>query len=94
LGRYAYEKHAEDDDFGQAATLVREVMSDTDREHLITNIVAHASDRVSEPVQQRVVAYWTNIDTDLGGRVAAELGLAGTPNSDAAAIISERANRA
>jgi catalase len=31
LGRYAYEKHAEDDDFGQAGTLYREVMDDTAR---------------------------------------------------------------
>ena len=28
LVRYAYEKHAEDDDFGQAGTLVRQVMND------------------------------------------------------------------
>jgi catalase len=69
-------------------------MSDTDREHLVTNIVGHASDRVSEPVQQRVIAYWTNVDPDLGGRVATGLGLAGKPNRDAAAIVSARANRA
>ena len=69
-------------------------MSDADREHLVTNIVGHASDHVSEPVQQRVVAYWTNVDPDLGGRVATGLGLAGIPNGDAAAIVSARANRA
>ncbi|HEY5012551.1 MAG TPA: catalase [Acidimicrobiia bacterium] len=94
LGRYAYEKHAEDDDFAQAGTLVRKVMSDTDREHMVTNIVGHASDHVSEPVQQRVIAYWKNVDPALGGRVAAGLGLGGKPNGDAAAIVSARANRA
>ena len=72
LGWYAYEKHAEDDDFGQAGTLVRAVMTDTDREHLVTNIIGHAgSEEVSADMQQRVIAYWTNIDADLGARVAA-----------------------
>jgi catalase len=69
-------------------------MSDTDREHLVTNIMSHASDHVSEPVQQRVVAYWTNVDPDLGRRIATGLGLGGKPNGDAAAIVSARANRA
>jgi catalase len=95
LGRYAYEKHVDDDDFGQAGTLVRNVMSDTDREHLADNIVGHASDDVSEPVQRRVIAYWTNVDPDLGGRIATGLGRGDQPNNNAAAaIVAARANRA
>jgi hypothetical protein len=43
LGRYAYERHAGDDDFGQAGTLVRDVMSHVDRDHLVDNIVDHLS---------------------------------------------------
>jgi catalase len=73
IGRYAYELHSEDDDFGQPGTLYREVMDTTDREHLVTNIVAHASDGVSADVQERVIGYWTNVDADLGARVAAGL---------------------
>lgn len=34
----------------------REVMSDTDREHLVANIVGHASDDVASETQLRVVA--------------------------------------
>ena len=49
-------------------------MNDTDRDHLVTNIVAHASDGVSDDVQRRVIGYWTNVDADLGARVAAGLG--------------------
>jgi catalase len=74
IGRYAYELHADDDDFGQPGTLVRHVMDDTDREHLANNIVGHASQNVSEDVQRRAVAYWTNVDPDLGAHVAAGLG--------------------
>jgi catalase len=74
MGRYEYSKHSDVDDFGQAGALYRDVMDDTDREHLVTNIVAHASDNVSDGVQQRVIAYWTAVDADLGARVAAGLG--------------------
>jgi catalase len=84
IGRYAYELHAEDDDFGQPGTLVREVMSDTDREHLAANIVGHASDGVSADVQRRVIDYWTNVDDELGARVAAGLG---TPRPGEKALV-------
>jgi len=99
LGRYAYEKHAEDDDFGQPGTMYREVMNDTDRDHLVTNIVGHASNDVSAEVQLRVIAYWTNVDAQLGARVAAGLGH-GNGNADshasaqAAEIVAGRANQA
>src|SRR5215210_3673872 len=46
IARYAYTRHAEDDDFVQPRALYRDVMNDTDRDHLVTNIVAHASDGV------------------------------------------------
>ena len=100
VGRYAYDKHAEDDDFGQAGTLYREVMSDTDREHLVTNIAGHASDEVSADMQLRVIAYWTNVDAQLGARVAAALGHGdgqagnGRASTEAAELVAARANRA
>jgi catalase len=74
LGRYAYEKHAEDDDFVQAGALYRDVMSETDCEHLAGNIIGHASKDVSDDVKNRVVQYWTNVDAALGARVAGGLG--------------------
>jgi catalase len=76
IGRSAYEKHADDDDFVQPRALYRDVMDDTDRERLVSNIVAHASDGVRDEIQQRVIAYWTKVDADLGARVAAGLGRA------------------
>ncbi len=99
LGRYAYEKHAEDDDFVQPGTLYREVMNDTDREHIVTNIVGHASDEVSKQTQLRVIAYWINVDPQLGARVAAGLGHGngstdGHAAAQAAELVTGRANRA
>jgi catalase len=96
LGRYAYDKHAEDDDFGQAGALVRKVMDDTDRAHLVTNIVAHASNRVTDEVQLRVIAYWTSVDAWLGARVAEGLGrdVDSAAFKEATRVVEQRSNRA
>ncbi|KLL11109.1 catalase [Protofrankia coriariae] len=72
--RAAYTPRRDDDDFGQAGSLYRDVMSDTDREHLVSNIVGHASQDVTSEVQRRVVEYWRQVDPDLGARVAKGLG--------------------
>jgi catalase len=84
LGHYEYEKHPGDDDFVQPRALYRNVMTPVDREHLVTNIVAHASDGVSADVQARVITYWTNVDAELGSRVATGLGYGNAAASEAA----------
>jgi len=67
--------HAEDDDFIQAGNLYREVMSATDRDHLVSNIVGHMADGGERHVQERAVALWRQVDPDLGARIAQGLGL-------------------
>ena len=63
LARYAYEKHAEDDDFVQPRTLYNQVMGDDNREALVDGIVGHAcAPEVTESMKERVVAYWANVD--------------------------------
>jgi catalase len=69
--RAGYIQHAEDDDFGQAGTLVREVMTDEERERLAHNIIGHASNGVTPEVLERVYQYWRNVDADLGAKVEA-----------------------
>ena len=69
--REAYTLHAEDDDFGQPGTLVREVMDDAARDRLVANAAGHLSDGVSGPVQARAFAYWRQVDQQLGDRIAA-----------------------
>ncbi len=71
--RAAYDLHAEDDDFGQAGTLVRDVLDDAARERLVSNIVTHIRAGVVEPVLSRVKEYWQQVDPDLGARIAKEL---------------------
>ncbi|GAA2034212.1 catalase [Pseudokineococcus marinus] len=67
--RTAYLDHAEDDDWGQAGTLVREVMDDGARSRLVTNVSGHLLNGVSEPVLERAFAYWRNIDKETGDRI-------------------------
>jgi catalase len=74
--RTAYEAHRDDNDFIQPGTLYRQVMTPTDRDHLVDNIVWQLSQGVERFIQERAVNdYWTKVDPDLGARVAQGLGL-------------------
>jgi catalase len=90
LGRYAYDKHRDDDDTVQPRALYRDVMNDTDREHLVTNIVAHASADVTDAVQQRVIGYWSAVDEDLGARVAVGLSKGNGSSNGVASTTSQQ----
>ena len=68
--RAAYTLRKDDDDWGQAHTLVREVMDDAARDRLVSNVVGHLKDGVSEPVLERAFEYWRNIDREVGDRIA------------------------
>ena len=48
-------------------------MDDAKRDALVENIVGHASAEVTGETQDRVVAYWTNVDQEIGNRVASGL---------------------
>jgi catalase len=67
--RAAYALRRDDDDWGQAGTLVREVLDDAARDRLVANITGHLLGGVTEPVLQRAFQYWKNVDSDLGERV-------------------------
>jgi len=63
-----------DDDFVQAGDLFRKVMTDTDRKHLIGNIVAHLGN-AQKRIQRRQAALFFKADPDYGRGVAEGLGL-------------------
>ncbi len=67
--RTAYALRQDDDDWGQAGTMVREVLDDAARDRLANNIIGHVLDGVKEPVLSRVFEYWRNVDADLGKKV-------------------------
>ncbi|MGW9642819.1 catalase [Streptomyces albidoflavus] len=66
----AYASRRDDSDWGQAGTMVREVLDDAARERLASNIAGHLLDGVTRPVLERALAYWRNVDQNLGDTVA------------------------
>jgi catalase len=66
----AYTLRRDDDDWGQAGTLVRKVMDDAARNRLVSNVVGHLKKGVSAPVLTRAFEYWRNIDKEIGDRIA------------------------
>jgi catalase len=72
--RAGYVSHAEDDDWGQAGTMVREVLDDDARARLVSNGAGHLSDGVSDKVLARAFEYWKNIDSETGERIEQAVG--------------------
>ena len=64
--RAAYTLHAEDDDFGQAHTLVREVYTEEERQGLVETVSGALLAGVEEPVLSNAFQYWKNIDQEVG----------------------------
>ncbi|MCW2812340.1 MAG: katA, partial [Friedmanniella sp.] len=73
--RAAYTLRAEDDDFGQAHTLVTETMDEAERGRLVAT-VASTLGQVKPDIRERVFEYWRNVDKSTGDAIA-ELVLAG-----------------
>ena len=69
--RSAYTARADDDDWGQPGTLVRDVLDDSARDRLVDNIVGHLLNGVSDAVLLRAFDYWRHVDKNLGDRIEA-----------------------
>ena len=71
--RAPYTLRKDDDDFGQANTLVNKVMDDAARDRLVNNVSGHLLNGVEEPVLSRAFAYWRKIDQTIGDRIAQQV---------------------
>jgi catalase len=69
-----YAVNLTEDDFVQAGDLYRKVMTDTDRDHLVSNITGHLSGALKQ-IQKRQTALFYKVDKDYGTRVARGLEL-------------------
>ena len=67
--RSAYTLHAEDDDFGQPGTLVREVFDDAQRDKLVEQVAGSLLGGVRSPVLERAFDYWKSVDAEIGRRI-------------------------
>lgn len=46
-------------------------MDEAARDRLVSNVIGHLKDGVTQPVLQRAFEYWRNIDQETGDRIAA-----------------------
>ncbi len=67
--RAAYTLRADDDDFGQARTLLTEVMDDAARGRLVDTVSGVLSGLRRDEVLHRAFEYWRNIDRPVGDRI-------------------------
>ena len=65
----AYTLHAEDDDFGQAGTLLTKVMDDAARDRLVDTVSGLLSGLRRDEVLQRAFEYWHSIDQTVGDHI-------------------------
>jgi catalase len=73
LIRSAATLHAEDDDFGQAGTLYREVFDAAAKERFLTTITGAVGAVQSDEIRERAIQYWTSVDAELGRALRANL---------------------
>ncbi|WIK65191.1 catalase [Gleimia hominis] len=72
LVRAAYSLHEEDDDWGQAHDLVRNVMDEAARTRLVDTVSGMLLDGVDDHVARQAIDYWKHIDTETGEKIEAK----------------------
>jgi catalase len=77
--RSAYTLHREDDDFGQAGTLVRKVWNDAQRDAFVDQVAGSLLGGVGPEVLTRAFAYWKNVDAATGARIEAKVRAGSAP---------------
>ncbi|GAA2486157.1 catalase [Terrabacter carboxydivorans] len=92
--RQAYTLREDDDDFGQAGRLVREVWDDAQREAFTETVAGHLLGGVKSPVLERAFDYWKSVDAETGKQIEelVRAGLGGeNPGGDAddAKVVEE-----
>ncbi|MDR1825500.1 MAG: catalase [Bifidobacteriaceae bacterium] len=73
LQRAAATLHAEDDDFGQAGSLYRDVFSPESKARFIATLTGQGRALTVPGIKARFIDYWTKVDADLGATLAAAL---------------------
>jgi catalase len=67
--RAAYTLRRDDDDFGQAGAMVRDVFDDAARDRFVGSVAGHILGGVKDETLPRVCEYWRNVDTEIGKRI-------------------------
>ncbi|MBS7701176.1 MULTISPECIES: catalase [unclassified Chelatococcus] len=71
--RSAYTLRRDDDDFGQAGTLIRKVFTQEQRDRLVDTLVGQYNALTVDAIKERFIWYWTSIDQATGDLIAARV---------------------
>lgn len=74
LTRAAATLHAEDDDFGQAGTLYRDVFTAEAKARFLATLTGQGNAITVDAIRERFFQYWTNVDAELGAALRAQVG--------------------
>ncbi len=69
LVRQAATLHSEDDDFGQAGTLYRDVFDDGAKARLLETLTGQGQQITNDTVLENFFGYWTQVDAGLGDQL-------------------------
>ncbi|MBB3809140.1 catalase [Pseudochelatococcus contaminans] len=84
LIRSAYTLRQDDDDFGQAGALIRDVFTDEQRARFVDTLVGQYNSLTRDAVKERFLWYWTSIDKTTGERIRARVLSSGKAEADKA----------
>ncbi len=73
LLRAAATLHADDDDFGQAGTLYRDVFDAAAKDRFVATLIGQGRLLTQDRIRIRFIGYWTSVDADLGRALAEAL---------------------
>ena len=73
LVRAAATLHSEDDDFGQAGTMYREVFDAAAKQRFLETITGAVGGTTVPEIRERAIQYWTSVDAELGAAPRANL---------------------
>jgi catalase len=73
LVRAAATLHSEDDDFGQAGTMYREVFDAAAKQRFLETITGAVGGTTVPEIRERAIQYWTSVDAELGAALRANL---------------------
>ncbi|SDY59781.1 catalase [Herbiconiux ginsengi] len=79
LVRSAATLHAEDDDFGQAGALYREVFDESQKARFLATISGAVGGVQDAGIRERAIQYWANVDATLGAQLRAVLDAGAEP---------------
>jgi catalase len=87
LVRSAATLHSEDDDFGQAGTLYREVFDDEAKARFLETITGAVGGTTVPEIRERAIQYWTSVDAVLGASLRRNLATPDETPNEAAEFV-------